>query len=266
MSKEFNYKTVFVKSGKIDWYDVLFASVAKYLNPEIKIERLVVVPDTEYFDPDTTLICNRYAGFISKPTDNLNYYILTRLFIEEYAELIFPFNTKEELERFITNCYMSGGFAMDHFINVFNKTVEDGVLQEDEGFNELVDIVTKFIKRYVPHAEVKYKGDEVWKKALEESSDGIIVLPLPYPLPKEYYDKIDDIYFSISGCRSRENKYFLQSPWKNMDKNNKKYIKITPDIKGEPGCINYMDNELALFSSVKSARNAALKLIEENAN
>lgn len=264
MSKEFNYETLFVKSRRINRYDVLFAAVAKYLKPEIKIERVPVVPDTEYFNSETTLICNRYEGFITKPNQILHYYTATKLFIEEYAELIFPDNTEEKLEKFKTICFAGGG--MDRFINIFNKTVEDGVLEEDKGFNDLVDITTKFIKHYVHHAEVKYRGKEAWKKALEDSSDGIIVLPLPYPIPEEYYDKINNIYFSINGTRSNKNVYFLQSPWKNMDKNNKNYIKITPDIEEEPGCIKFMDNELALFSSVESARNAALKLMKENVN
>lgn len=120
MSKEFNYERLFVKSGRIDRYDVLFAAVAKYLKPEIRIGRISVVPDTEYFNSDSTLICNRYEGFITKPNQNLHYYTTTKLFIEEYAELIFPDGTKEKMEKFMTTCYASG--SMDHFININNNT------------------------------------------------------------------------------------------------------------------------------------------------
>lgn len=141
------YGTVVIKPGGYDSDDVLFVALAKYLNPDIKVLRVLRL-DNIYDNvesPDTTLIYNRddyYATneYCERWINNNWVYEKCRVFghitdfLDECGDSIFPYCTKLCIDRLTSLLY----FEYGHLISRKEEDIKH--------FDTSVELVLKVIK------------------------------------------------------------------------------------------------------------------------
>lgn len=278
MSKEVKFERLVIGSDIFSYGDVLLSAIAKYLNPDISIERNGFV--FTHYNVDETIIFD-YSGISvhEKCRQNLErfkyVYEYVEDFVKDFSDLIFPENTDYHMKKF-EDMFFKNNDTLITIVRNANKVAGETHQENIGHFNEIVDVFVTFIKNLVRQANADDKYYEVWLKAINESKDGIILLPnIFYRLPERLELRLlDGIYFVIvektNGMKSDEGRALM--PLCSLiplcsfyhDEPEEKIIRITKEIENEPGCICFSeDSGVAQFNSEEKARNVALKLIEK---
>ena len=272
MSKEVKFERLVIGSDIFTYGDVLLSAITKYLNPNISIERNGFV--FTHYNVDETIIFD-YSGISvhEKCRQNLErfkyVYEYVEDFVKDFSDLIFPENTDYHMKKF-EDMFFKNNDTLITIVRNANKVGGEIYQENDSHFNEIVDVFVTFIKNLVRQANADDKSYEVWLKAINESKDGIILLPnIFYRLPERLELRLlDGIYFVIvekmNGMKSDEGRALMSLSSFYHDEPEEKIIRITKEIENEPGCICFSeDSGLAQFNTEEKARNAALKLIEK---
>lgn len=272
MSKEVKFERLVIGSGIFTYGDVLLSAIAKYLNPDILIEKNGFV--FTHYNADKTIIFD-YSGISvhEKCRQNLErfkyVYEYVEDFVKDFSDLIFPENTDYRMKKF-EDMFFKNNDTLITIVRNANKVAGETYQENNGHFNEIVDIFVTFIKDLVRQANADDKSYEVWLKAINESKDGIILLPnIFYRLPERLELRLlDGIYFVIvektNAMKSDEGRALMSLSSFYHDEPEEKIIRITKEIENEPGCICFSeDSGVAQFNSEEKARNAALKLIEK---
>ena len=276
MSKEVKFERLVIGSDIFSYSDVLLSAIAKYLNPDISIERNGFV--FTHYDADKTIIFDyNRINVHEKCRQNLErfkyVYVCVEDFVKEFSDLIFPENTDYHMKKF-EDMFFKNNDTLVTIVRNANKVAGETYQENDAHFNEIVDVFVTFIKNLVRQANADDKYYEVWLKAINESKDGIILLPnIFHRLPERLEIRLlDGIYFVIV------NKTVKDGVLKNgkalmplcsfyHDEPEEKFIRITKEIENEPGCIYFSeDSGVAQFNTEENARNAALKIIKAFSN
>ena len=272
MSKEVKFERLVIGSDIFTYGDVLLSAITKYLNPNISIERNGFV--FTHYSADETIIFD-YSGISvhEKCRQNLErfkyVYEYVEDFVKDFSDLIFPENTDYHMKKF-EDMFFNNKDTLITIVRNANKVAGETYKENGDHFNEIVDVFVTFIKDLVRQANADDKSYEVWLKAINESKDGIILLPnIFYRLPERLELRLlDGIYFVIvektDGMKSDEGRALIPLCSFYHDEPEEKIIRITKEIENEPGCICFSeDSGVAQFNTEESARNAALKLIEK---
>lgn len=272
MSKEVNFTKLVIGSDIFSYDDVLISAIAKYLNPDISIGRKGFV-FTHYNKDETIIFDYKGIGVHEKCRQNLGrfkyVYECVEDFVKDFPELIFPENTDYHMKKF-ENMFFNNNDVLVTIVRNANKVAGETYQENDTHFNEIVDVFVTFIKNLVRKANADDKSYEVWLKAINESKDGIILLPdIFYRLPGRLDLRLlDGIYFVIvdKTIETETNDERALMPLCSFyhDEPEEKIIRITKEIENEQGCIYFAEvSGVAQFNTEENARNAALKLIEK---
>lgn len=272
MSKEVKFERLVIRSGIFTYGDVLLSAIAKYLNPDISIEKNGFV--FTHYNVDKTIIFD-YSGISvhEKCRQNLErfkyVYEYVEDFVKDFSDLIFPENTDYHMKKF-EDMFFKNNDTLITIVRNANKVAGETYQENNGHFNEIVDIFVTFIKDLVRQANADDKSYEVWLKAINESKDGIILLPnIFYRLPERLELRLlDGIYFVIvektNGMKSDEGRALMPLSSFYHDEPEEKIIRITKEIENERGCIYFAEvSGVAQFNTEENARKAALKLIEK---
>ena len=272
MSKEVKFERLVIGSDIFTYGDVLLSAITKYLNPDISIERNGFV--FTHYNADETIIFD-YSGTSvhEKCRQNLErfkyVYEYVEDFVKDFSDLIFPENTDYHIKKF-EDLFFKNNDVLITIVKNANTVAGETYQENDAHFNEIVDVFVTFIKNLVRKANADDKSYEVWLKAINESKDGIILLPdIFYRLPERLELRLlDGIYFVIvektDGMKSDEGRALMPLCSFYHDEPEEKIIRITKEVENEPGCICFSeDSGVAQFDTEEKARNAALKLIEK---
>ena len=153
---------------------------------------------------------------------------------------------------------------LDNGIDDIDDIITGGKMMESGKVKNVDEAVT--ITSFAREVKDNYKGPnrEKWEKAIKESQDGIVIMNETIELVYDQFilDQIIFIIYDFNG------EYTLITTPKTLTSVKNK-ISIPDSIKDEPGCIKTRpfgyDNAVT-FDTLDHARNAALKLIKENAN
>lgn len=275
MSKEVKFERLIIGSDIFSYGDVLLSAIGKYLNPDMSIERNGFV--FTHYSADETIIFD-YSGTSvhEKCRQNLErfkyVYEYVEDFVKDFSGLIFPENTDYHMKKF-EDIFFKNNDTLITIVRNANKVAGETYQENDTHFNEIVDVFVTFIKNLVRQANADDKSYEVWLKAINESKDGIILLPdIFYPLPGRLDLRLlDGIYFVIVEKTVKDG--VLKDDEKDderalmplcsfyHDEPEEKIIRITKEIENEPGCMDFYEG-VAQFNTEENARKAALKLIE----
>lgn len=270
MSKEVKFERLVIGSAIFSYSDVLLSAIAKYLNPDISIERSGFV--FTHYDADKTIIFD-YNGINvhEKCRQNLErfkyVYVCVEDFVKEFSDLIFPENTDYHMKKF-EDMFFKNNDTLVTIVRNANKVAGETYHAH---FNEIVDVFVTFIKNLVRQANADDKSYEVWLKAINESKDGIILLPdIFYRLPGRLDLRLlDSIYFVIvektvkDGVLKDDERALMPLCSFYHDEPEEKIIRITKEIENEPGCMYFFEGSgVAQFNTEENARKAALKMIE----
>ena len=272
MSKEVKFERLIIGSDIFSYGDVLLSAIGKYLNPDISIERNGFV-FTHYSADETIIFDYGGIGVHEKCRQNLErfkyVYEYVEDFVKDFSGLIFPENTDYHMKKF-EDMFFKNNDTLVTIVRNANKVAGETYQENDTHFNEIVDVFVTFIKNLVRQANADDKSYEVWLKAINESKDGIILLPdIFYRLPERLELRLlDGIYFVIvektNGMKSDEERALMSLSSFYHDEPEEKIIRITKEIENEPGCICFSeDSGVAQFNTEEKARKAALKLIEK---
>ena len=190
-------------------------------------------------------------------------------FVKDFSDLIFSENTDYHMKKF-EDIFFKNNDTLITIVRNANKVAGETYQENDGHFNEIVDVFVTFIKNLVRQANADDKSYEVWLKAINESKDGIILLPnIFYRLPERLELRLlDGIYFVIvektNGMKSDEGRALMPLSSFYHDEPEEKIIRITKEIENERGCIYFAEvSGVAQFNTEENARKAALKLIEK---
>ena len=270
MSKEVNFTKLVIGSDIITYGDVLLSAIGKYLNPDISIERNGFV--FTHYNKDETIIFD-YSGTsvhekCRKNLERFKYvYEYVEDFVKDFSDLIFPENTDYHIKKF-EDIFFKNNDVLITIVRNANKVAGETYQENDAHFNEIVDVFVTFIKNLVRQANADDKSYEVWLKAINESKDGIILLPdIFYRLPGRLDLKLlDAIYFIIVDktieTETGDGRALMPLCSFYHDEPEEKIIRITKEIENEPGCMDFYEG-VAQFNTEENARKAALKLIEK---
>lgn len=274
MSKEVKFERLVIGSDIFSYGDVLLSAITKYLNPDISIERNGFV-FTHYSADETIIFDYSGIGVHEKCRQNLErfkyVYEYVEDFVKDFSDLIFPENTDYHIKKF-EDMFFKNNDTLVTIVRNANKVAGETYQENDDHFNEIVDVFVTFIKNLVRQANADDKSYEVWLKAINESKDGIILLPdIFYRLPGRLDLRLlDSIYFVIvekmvkDGVLKDDERALMSLCSFYHDEPEEKIIRITKEIENEPGCIYFSeDSGVAQFNTEEKARNAALKLIEK---
>lgn len=272
MSKEVKFERLVIGSDIFTYGDVLLSAIGKYLNPDISIERNGFV--FTHYNKDETIIFD-YSGTsvhekCRKNLERFKYvYEYVEDFVKDFSDLIFPENTDYHIKKF-EDMFFKNNDVLITIVRNANKLAGETYQENDAHFNEIVDVFVTFIKNLVRQANADDKSYEVWLKAINESKDGIILLPdIFYRLPGRLDLRLlDGIYFVIvnktvkDGVLKDDERALMPLCSFYHDEPEEKIIRITKEIENEPGCMDFYEG-VAQFNTEENARNAALKLIEK---
>ena len=272
MSKEVKFTKLVIGSDIFSYDDVLISAIAKYLNPDISIGRNGFV-FTHYNKDETIIFDYKGIGVYEKCRQNIGrfkyVYECVEDFVKDFPELIFPENTDYHMKKF-EDMFFNNKDVLVTIVGNANKVAGETYQENDAHFNEIVDVFVTFIKNLVRKANADDKSYEVWLKAINESKDGIILLPdIFYRLPGRLDLRLlDGIYFVIvdKTIETETNDERALMPLCSFyhDEPEEKIIRITKEIENERGCIYFAEvSGVAQFNTEENARNAALKLIEK---
>ena len=271
MSKEVKFERLVIGSDIFTYGDVLLSAICKYLNPDISIERNGFV--FTHYNKDETIIFD-YSGTsvhekCRKNLERFKYvYEYVEDFVKDFSDLIFPENTDYHIKKF-EDMFFKNNDTLITIVRNANKVAGETYQENDAHFNEIVDVFVTFIKNLVRKANADDKSYEVWLKAINESKDGIILLPdIFYRLPERLDLRLlDGIYFVIvekivkDGVLKDDERALMPLCSFYHDEPEEKIIRITKEIENEPGCMDFYEG-VAQFNTEENARKAALKLIE----
>ena len=201
MSKEVKFERLVIGSDIFTYGDVLLSAICKYLNPNISIERNGFV--FTHYNKDETIIFD-YSGTsvhekCRKNLERFKYvYEYVEDFVKDFSDLIFPENTDYHIKKF-EDMFFKNNDVLITIVKNANTVAGETYQENDAHFNEIVDVFVTFIKNLVRQANADDKYYEVWLKAINESKDGIILLPdIFYRLPGRLDLRLlDGIYFVI---------------------------------------------------------------------
>ena len=265
MSKEVKFERLVIGSDIFTYGDVLLSAICKYLNPDISIERNGFV--FTHYNKDETIIFD-YSGTsvhekCRKNLERFKYvYEYVEDFVKDFSDLIFPENTDYHIKKF-EDMFFKNNDTLVTIVRNANKVAGETYQENDAHFNEIVDVFVTFIKNLVRQANADDKYYEVWLKAINESKDGIILLPdIFYRLPGRLDLRLlDGIYFVIVEKTVKDGQVLMPLSSFYHEEPEERIIRITKEIENEPGCIDFYEG-VAQFNTEENARKAALKLIE----
>ena len=265
MSKEVKFERLVIGSDIFTYGDVLLSAITKYLNPDISIERNGFV--FTHYSADETIIFD-YSGISvhEKCRQNLErfkyVYEYVEDFVKDFSDLIFPENTDYHMKKF-EDIFFKNNDTLVTIVRNANKVAGETYQENDGHFNEIVDVFVTFIKNLVRQANADDKSYEVWLKAINESKDGIILLPnIFHRLPERLEIRLlDGIYFVIVNKTVKDGQVLMPLSSFYHEEPEERIIRITKEIENEPGCIDFYEG-VAQFNTEENARKAALKLIE----
>ena len=260
MYKRFNFNKLLINNtNEFTFNEVMITAMAKIIKPNIEVVRVDKIP--EDIDKNHTLICERRRFGDKEQGKEGNPYFSAHSFLLDYHNNLcrddaWKYNFKD--------AFMHSTVSLKNFIESFNP-IEDENADYDKPFNQMVNLMKTSIENTI----TKYKQRkkylmEKWEKAIEESEDGIVIMD---ELIELVYDQfiLDQIIFIIYDYNGE---YVLITTPKSLTSAKNK-ISIPDSIKDEPGCIKtrpFGNDNSATFDTLDHARNAALKLIKENAN
>ena len=260
MYKRFNFNKLLINNtNEFTFDEVMITAIAKIIKPNIEVVRMNKIP--ENIDKNHTLICERRRFGDKEQGKEGNPYYSARSFLFDYYTNLYRddgwmYNFKD--------AFMDSTVSLKNFIESFNP-IEDENADYDKPFNQMVNLMKTFIENSIAkYIHRKRYLIEKWEKAIKESEDGIIIMD---ELIELVYDEfiLDQIIFIIYDFNGE---YTLITTPKTLTSVKNK-ISIPDSIKDEPGCKKirpFGNDNSATFDTLDHARNAALKLIKENAN
>ena len=260
MYKRFNFNKLLINNtNEFTFNEVMITAMAKIIKPNIEVVRVDKIP--EDIDKNHTLICERRRfGDKEQGKEGNPYFSAHSFFLDYYNNL---YRDDAWMHNF-KDAFMDSTISLRNFIESFNP-IEDENADYDKPFNQMVNLMKTSIENTI--AKYKQRKNylmEKWEKAIEESEDGIVIMD---ELIELVYDQfiLDQIIFIIYDYNGE---YVLITTPKSLTSAKNK-ISIPDSIKDEPGCIKtrpFGNDNSATFDTLDHARNAALKLIKENAN
>ena len=260
MYKRFNFNKLLINNtNEFTFDEVMITAMAKIIKPNIEVVRVDKIP--EDIDKNHTLICERRRFGDKEQGKEGNPYFSAHSFLLDYHNNIYR---DDAWMHNFKDAFMDSTVSLKNFIKSFNP-IEDENADYDKPFNQMVNLMKTSIENTI--AKYRHRKNylmEKWEKAIKESEDGIVIMD---ELIELVYDQfiLDQIIFIIYDYNGE---YVLITTPKSLTSAKNK-ISIPDSIKDEPGCkkiIPFGNDNSATFDTLDHARNAALKLIKENAN
>lgn len=261
MYKRFNFNKLLINNtNKFTFDEVMITAMAKIIKPNIEVVRVDKIP--EDIDKSHTLICERRRfGDKEQEKEGNPYFSSFSFFLDYYKHYLCR---DDAWMTYFKDTFMHSTVSLKNFIESFNP-IEDEDADYDKPFIQMVDLMKISIENSIAkYTHRKNYLMEKWEKAIKESEDGVVIMD---ELIELVYDQfiLDQIIFIIYDYNGE---YVLITTPKSLTSAKNK-ISIPDSIKDEPGYIKIRpfgyDNAVT-FDTLDHARNAALKLIKENAN